>query len=486
MTSKRMKRYSIHVVFALLLLIMSVFGGRYTLSAFADATQYTSALHDLQTDKNFMPSAYPDNPNDITIQLIQIAESENGELFVYTYQPCQKTTYLIATELNMSLSASVDGTDLYPLELINVSGTLCKYKVDGVRVSPAAVRYYNITSIYREWIKGIDKEPDNDNTTNEVAYPIGKIYIAETVDGKPSYSQKTVDVIEITDSYVGSVRYLNKSFFYADACDCFFIAFTTDRPMHALYEADVEFDYYPYTCVVDRNGQLQNGTFRPQLSNAKEDIAQLKADGATDVVLNGIKTKHYTWKWIHSGKDFKAAENLSEEQAANIPDDYWVLRFFASELSMSPVGGGLLNPSAYSVRGYMPSDIAILRLKYEYMGKVYDLGAVSDKVTGGKPNMNAPGAVRDFFTWLAEMLGIPVWAAKALFFGVLALVVLAIALPVLSLVFPVFGQVLKTVFGALWTGVVWLLKGLLWLVLLPFKGIAALVRKIKNGKDGSA
>ena len=100
--------------------------------------------------------------------------------------------------------------------------------------------------------------------------------------------------------------------------------------------------------------------------------------------------------------------------------------------------------------------------------------------------MNAPGAVRDFFTWLAEMLGIPVWAAKALVYGIAALVVLAIALPVLSFVFPVFGQVLKTVFSALWTGVVWLLKGILWLVLLPFKGIAALVRKIKDKKDGAA
>ena len=128
MTSKRMKRYSIHVIFALLLLIMSVFGGRYTLSAFADATQYTSALHDLQTDKNFMLSAYPDNPNDITIQLIQIAESEDNELFVYTYQPCQKTTYLVATALNMSFSASVDGTDLHGLTLLDVSGTLCKYR----------------------------------------------------------------------------------------------------------------------------------------------------------------------------------------------------------------------------------------------------------------------------------------------------------------------------------------------------------------------
>ena len=129
--------------------------------------------------------------------------------------------------------------------------------------------------------------------------------------------------------------------------------------------------------------------------------------------------------------------------------------------------------------------MSILRLKFETQGVIYDLGVVDNKQTGdGKPDNKYPKW--SLFVWLADKLGISVWAAKALFFGVLALVVLAIALPVLSLVFPVVGHVLKTVFGALWTGVVWLLKAVLWLVLLPFKGIAALVRKIRDKGTGGA
>ena len=42
----------------------------------------------------------------------------------------------------MSLSESVDGTQLYGLTLINSDGVFCKYKVNGVTVSSDVVRYY--------------------------------------------------------------------------------------------------------------------------------------------------------------------------------------------------------------------------------------------------------------------------------------------------------------------------------------------------------
>ena len=82
--------------------------------------------------------------------------------------------------------------------------------------------------------------------------------------------------------------------------------------------------------------------------------------------------------------------------------------------------------------------------------------------------------------WLSRLTGIPEWVWKLL----AAIIPLAILLPILSAIFPVVGQVLALIFGALLKAFMWLLKGILWLVLLPFKGIAALVRKIKDKKDG--
>ena len=141
MIYKRVKFNYIYVVIALVLLTLSVMGGRYISSAFADTPQYTNALTDLQKDSEFNVADYPDNAKDYSIRFIQIAESTDKELFVYTYQPSQKTTYLVATEINMSLSDTADGTRLYGLTLINSDGVFCKYKVNGVTVSSDVVRY---------------------------------------------------------------------------------------------------------------------------------------------------------------------------------------------------------------------------------------------------------------------------------------------------------------------------------------------------------
>ena len=94
MTFKLYKYRYIYVVLALVLLAVSVMGGRYISSAFADTPHYTSALTDLQKDSSFNIADYPDNAKDYSIRFIQIAESTDKELFVYTYQPCQKRRIL--------------------------------------------------------------------------------------------------------------------------------------------------------------------------------------------------------------------------------------------------------------------------------------------------------------------------------------------------------------------------------------------------------
>ncbi len=214
---KRKLHKRFFAVLAVMLLILPLFlTGAAGVTAFAAETGYTGALEDLQKDENFNVEEYPDNAKDYSIQVIQIAESTAGELFIYTYQPCQKSRYIVATEINMAFSREFDDsggisdvidtdngyyvgsgagggfggggghgcsllsdnskatqTNLYSLTLLSSSGTLCKYRVNAFTVSADKIRYYNITSIYRKWDTKIDGIKPNDQTINEKAYAVG-------------------------------------------------------------------------------------------------------------------------------------------------------------------------------------------------------------------------------------------------------------------------------------------------------------------------
>ena len=143
---------------AFCLFVLVFVSGWQSLPAYAATSAYSDALSDLQVDSEFNVDDYPNNASDYAIQLIQIAESTNGELFVYTYQPSQVSKYLVATEINMSLSDSAINTKLYSLTLLNCTKVFCKYKVNDINLQTETTRYYNITSIYRDWDKEIDEE----------------------------------------------------------------------------------------------------------------------------------------------------------------------------------------------------------------------------------------------------------------------------------------------------------------------------------------
>ena len=208
MTDKQIRNKYICVMIVCLLVVLSA-GGRCIPSAFADTGEYTSAITDLQKDDSFNAADYPSKANDYSIQVIQIAESTRGELFVYTYQPCQEATRITATKINMSLSDSPDGTKLYALTLVNTDGVFCKYVVDLFVASTASPRYYNITSIYRNRIEGIDAPSGTDNTINGVAFAVGKCYKATTENGKVTYECKAESVVRIINPYAGFLEYRN-------------------------------------------------------------------------------------------------------------------------------------------------------------------------------------------------------------------------------------------------------------------------------------
>ena len=150
-TTNKRKYIFLLAVILVLELLLTVFPVRA--SAEGEATTYSNVLDDLKKDPNFDPADYPAKADDYSLQVIQIAESENNELFVYVYHPCGFSEDVKALFLNMSL-ASIEVKHpkhfLKPLTYLNSNGVFAKYKVGDFTVSKDEYRYYNITTIYRK------------------------------------------------------------------------------------------------------------------------------------------------------------------------------------------------------------------------------------------------------------------------------------------------------------------------------------------------
>ena len=372
MKNKQVKSKFLHILIALLLLVIVFIGGQGLTPAFADTSNYTSVLTDLQKDSNFNVDNYPYKADDYSIQVIQIAESVNGELFVYTYQPCQKTTYLVATKINMSLAESVDGTRLYGLTLINISGVFGKYKVNDITISNKTTRYYNITSIYREWLKGIDEETGSDNIINSKYFCVGKLYKAETVDGSVKYSCRQTDTVEIKNPYVDFLSY------YAGATwgslfglepdkytDVHYIAFSTDKKIDALKEADVTYSTQSYKKEAFSNEVTYGEKSKPQYITLTG-----KMSGTTP---DGFLAGKYSWKCIQRTSDFIKSTGMDNGNYAydNIKDTEFVLVFLTTPYTQKQVYS-FMQGHGYEVTGTKVSDVSILRLMFETNGVTYN------------------------------------------------------------------------------------------------------------------
>lgn len=476
------KHKYIGIIFALLLVITALSGWSIP-TAFADTKQYTTALEDLQKDSYFNVKDYPDIADNYSINLIQIAESVDGELFVYTYQPCQATTYLVATEINMSTSEDVDKTRLFGLTLINTSGVFGKYVVNDLRVKAASVRYYNITSIYRDWDKDIDKGTGNDNTIDGVAFKVGRLYTVTTVDGKTHYDCKDVEVVKIENKWNSAIIYPDGfSLFEAGGCTSHFVAFSSDRKIDALLEADVTFVKQPYTA----KAKSIEYTLNPDNTKLTFTYGTQKTERVTlyydEVVQNdgsGYKGEKHVWNRIETVETFKANNDLNDNAIKQLENKQWVLRYYESARTGKATNGGawIVSPilgalvSELVIEDERTTDVTILRLEFETDGKTYDLGVVDNKQTGHSGANKPLDTVFNLFEWLEKVTGVPQWV----WILIAVLIPLAILLPVLAHLFPVVGQIL-----------IGIVKGVWWLVCLPFKGIAALVRKIKDRKDGGA
>ncbi len=481
----KLKKCLIALLIILLIVITFNIFSCISMLVYAETPNSTNVLTDLQKDPNFKVLDYQDKADDYSIQVIQIAESTAKEFLIYTYQPCQRTCYLIATCINMSLSEELKDTKLYNLELLSSEGVFAKYKVKDLKVSDKDCRYYNITSIYRAWNEDLDDPSGNDNIINEVAFSVGKLYKASTIDGKVTYSWDKTETIEILNPYIGFLQYSNGFFLYNNSCRSHYIAFDTDKQIDELYEATVS---YVSQKVVRKIGGM-TGDIIEEEKEIPHPNETIDREDKGETPANGIFAKKYEWKRIQKSEDFikDPINDLKENVKEDLKNTKWVLRFVETDyIYKTGASSGLV---VIDTEEYTKIEkVTILRLKFRTGIKIYDLGTISNKITGSNtdPDNNNTNEL-DPLGWLwrkicelAEKLGIPVWALIL----IVVLIILAILLPILGLIFPVVGQALKVVFKAIGKLIKWLFNALVWIISLPIKGIFLIVNKCKGG--GSA
>ena len=354
-----------------LLIVSALFGtiGAYT---GARAQAMPSVLTDLQKDPTFTADDYPVDESDARLQVIQIAESTARELLVYVYVPSGK---LEATSINIStaINDSLHYVN-YPLRLVDSAETLHKYRVGNLTVKADALRYYDISSIYRKWDEHFDAKPTDDNTVAEVAYPVEALFTACTVGDRVSYGRTVTETIVVTDKHVGFIRYPNGFKLTEQSCDAHYIAFSTDRNMDYLLEADVYF--------VTRRCTYTYDAYHGDETICHDPIEQSLTLLYTDVATNpadGLFAHKYTWKRIETVADFVANEDqkLTDDTKAALQSKTWVLRFYESPYS-EHTGIGSVVSSEYT----KVTDVTILRLKFETNKVVYNLGVVDNKQQG--------------------------------------------------------------------------------------------------------
>ena len=441
-------------IFAFVAGVCVMFGVMQTpLISKAESVQYTSVSEDLGKDSSFNAANYPSKSNDYSMQIIQLAESVNKELFVYTYQPSGDKIKASSINISTTINDEISYHN-YKLELLNFDGTLFKYKVTGFEVKTDPVRYYVISNIYRPFDEGIGDKKSGNNTINEVNYAVNKQYCFGEINGKPYVNCIDIETIVITDKFVGFVRYPDgwKFFTGVGACDSHFVAFNTDKKIDRLFEADV---YYT-TQNTSYDFFTEDSPFNIKFGDNKIDnYAYLKYTDKVEHTGDGFFAGTYKWDRIQSVDNFiktedrttvyygavlnsKVSSKLTDEALNELKSKKWVLRFV--ETSYNKVAkSGMGAATYYHAETTMVGNVTILRLKFETDGITYNLGVIDNKQTGStepsnsedikfEPNIFVNASVKKILAIV--LIALLVLALIPVLPYVLSLIVFIVSLPV--------------------------------------------------------
>ena len=447
---------SIFLAFVLGICAVITTAAQTPLVARAESITYSGVMEDLKKDTSFNPGNYPTKADDYSLQIIQLAESSDKELFVYVYQPSGKAKNFKASSINISTTINDSISYLnYKLEFLNSNGVFYKYKVSGLTVKNESVRYYAISSIYRPFDESIDKQASGGNTVIEVNYAVNKQYAFGSINGKPYVNCVDIETIVVTDKFVGFVRYKDGFKLYVGACDSHFVAFNTDKPIDKLLEADVYYTTQSY----DWSSVPFVGV-KETFGDKADKYAYLKYTDKVEHTGGGLFAGTYKWDRIQTIDDFIKGENreniyhgavldvktsskLTDEALTELKGKKWVLRFAETSYSLSGYSTTGSTFESYTLVG----DVTILRLKFETDGITYNLGVIDNKQTGGKE----PSNETDIDISLNKR-------GKMILYLLMLILLIILLAPILPYV----------------------LQAIVWIISLPFKGISAAVKSTKR------
>lgn len=450
-------------------------------SASTSSSDYTDVFDDLSESEDFDIRNYPsltvaDVVNDdtqVTLEIIQIAESSSKELYLYVYQPLNKVLFFTATSISMSCEFSSNGENLHPvnydLELVSSYDVFCKYVVKDFVVSDEVYRYYNIVCIRRNFDYTLDDRiSGTEDDGNEKAISVGQQWCCYYFNDKLVYEMAKFDTLEIKVKYTGNFEFsdgitwsaLVSKLSYGDS---WFICFDLkDYIASHIYDADLVYRMRKvktkqYHEALDKLDDVEFGGWSDNIPITLTDADEVTYDGG------GLFAKEYTWNRIMSSKDFiKNAEEqkitISDEVKANILNSQWVFSFCeTAKTSDIFYSGTIIHYECHLIEAYDIADVTILRIHFlNYDNKIYNLGVVSDRVNPDNKSDGYGGIDED---WLEE------WFQKL--FMLIGIIVILVLLAVFC---PFVFKILEL-----------LLKGVWVIISLPFKLIGKLF-KTKNKK----
>lgn len=456
----RLIKISKYIIESVLLLIIGY------ISLFTPITVYASqsdVISDLMVDKTFDINNYPRVDNDYSLQVIQLAETNNNTLVVYVYQPSHYKKDLVASHIDISYGFSQNGENLnptiYELEMLSTDGVFDKYLVKDFKVNISDIdRYYNIVSIYRKFDSNIDKLDDG-LVDKKTAYGVGQQWYCTTINDVVHYEMNTFTYLDVESVYTG-FQYMKEGYkwknilYKTDACYSWYYIFNPKNivvngekksvDVKHIYDAELSFDIRKVRELRANGGK--NFTYGAWSTQKVEltDADKMTYNGG------GLASKTYEWNRIMTAKEYKKAMNDNKVKIADnlnsyLVDGNYVFSFLETDYSED------YNASTVSRYDYSEiNNTTLLRLHFlDTSGKVYDVGVVSDMLS----HDNKPSGIGG--TKLDDLLPDD-WFN--ILFIILGVAILGVALVNVSGLIPSLFNICGAIF-----------KGIIYILSLPFK-----------------